>query len=49
MYQGLTVFYLLPVQEEIIGDRQSRFRQNGSITDHIFWICQILEKTKRIQ
>jgi len=30
------------VQEEIIGNLQCGFRQNGSITDHIFWICQIL-------
>jgi len=49
VYQGLTVFYLLHVQEEIIGDRQCGFRQNGSITDHISWICQILGKTKGIQ
>jgi len=23
------------------------FQQSGSITDHMFWICQILEKKKR--
>jgi len=49
VYQGLTVFYLLPVQEEIIGDRQCGFLRNGSVTDHISWICQILGKTKGIQ
>jgi len=48
VYQGLTVLYLLPVQEEIIGDRQCGFWQNGSITDHMSWICQILEKAKKI-
>ena len=30
--------------EEIIGDHQCGFRRNGSITDHIFCIRQILEK-----
>jgi hypothetical protein len=35
------------VQKEIIGDCQCEFRQNGSITDLIFWICQVLEKNKR--
>ena len=39
-----SVFYLQPVEEEIIGDRQCGFRRIGSVTDHIFWICQILEK-----
>ena len=46
MYQGLTVFYLLPVQEEIIGDCQCGFRRNGPITDHMFWICNVLGKKK---
>jgi len=35
-----TVFYLLPVQEEIIGDLQCGFRPN----DHIFWIVRYLKK-----
>jgi hypothetical protein len=30
--------------EEIIGDNQCEFRGNWSTTDHIFCICQILEK-----
>jgi len=34
------------VQEEIIGDHQCGFRWNGSITDHLFWICQILEEKR---
>ena len=34
------------MQEEIIWDRQCGFRRNGSLTDHIFWICQILEGEK---
>jgi len=49
MYQVLTVFYLLPVQEKIIGNQQCGSRRNGSVTDHISWICQILGKTKGIQ
>jgi len=40
LYVYKSVFYLLPVQEEIIGDLQCGFQWNGSITDHIFWICQ---------
>ena len=32
------------MQEEIIGDRQFGFQQNGSITECIFWICHILEE-----
>ena len=31
------------MQEEIIGDHQCGFQQIGSITDHIVWICKILE------
>ena len=37
---------LIPYAEEIIGDHQCGFRRNGSTTDHIFCICQILEKKK---
>ena len=42
--QGLTVFYLLPVEEEIIEDRQCGFRRNGSITDHVFGFVRYLRK-----
>jgi hypothetical protein len=35
---------LNPYADEIIGDHQCRMRRNGSTTDHIFCICQILEK-----
>jgi len=30
--------------EEIIGDHQCGFRHNRSTTDHLFCVCQILEK-----
>jgi hypothetical protein len=33
-----------PHAKEIIGDHQCGFRRNRSTTDHIFCICQILEK-----
>jgi hypothetical protein len=35
---------LTPYAGEIIGDHQRGFRCNRSTTDHIFSICQILEK-----
>jgi hypothetical protein len=35
---------LAPYAEEIIGDHQCGFRCKRSTTDHIFCICQILEK-----
>jgi len=35
---------LTPSAEEIIGDYQCGFQCNRSTTDHIFCICQILEK-----
>jgi len=35
---------LPPYAEEIIGDHQRGFQCNRSTTDHIFCICQILEK-----
>ena len=35
---------LTPYAEEIIGDHQGGFQCNRSTTDHIFCICQILEK-----
>jgi len=35
---------LTPHAKEIIGDHQCGFRRNRSTTDHIFCICQILEK-----
>jgi len=33
-----------PNAEEIIGDHQCGFQHNRSVTNHIFYICQILEK-----
>ena len=35
---------LIPYAEEVIGDHQCGFRHNSLTTDHIFCICQILEK-----
>ena len=35
---------LTPYVEEITGNHQFRFQRNRSMTDHIFCICQILEK-----
>jgi len=35
---------LIQYAKEIIGDHQSGFRRNRSTIDHIFFICQILEK-----
>ena len=35
---------LIPYAKEIIGDHQCGFRRNRSTIDHIFCICQILEK-----
>jgi len=35
---------LIAYAEEMIGDHQCGFRRNGSTTDHIFCIRQILEK-----
>jgi len=35
---------LIPYTKEIIGDHQRGFRRNRSTIDHIFCICQILEK-----
>ena len=35
---------LIPYAEEVIGDHRCGFRRNRSTTDHIFCICQILEK-----
>jgi hypothetical protein len=35
---------LTPYAEEVTGDHQCGFRRNRSTTDHIFSICQILEK-----
>jgi len=35
---------LIPYAKEIIGDHQYGFRRNRSTIDHIFCICQILEK-----
>jgi len=35
---------LIPYAKEIIGDHQCGFRRNRSTIDHIFCICQMLEK-----
>ena len=35
---------LIPYADEIIGDHQCGYRRDGSTTDHIFCICQMLEK-----
>jgi hypothetical protein len=35
---------LSPYIDKIIGDNQCGFQHNRSATDHIFCICQILEK-----
>jgi len=35
---------LTPYAEEIIGDYQCGFQHNRSTADHMFCICQILEK-----
>ena len=35
---------LTPIAGEIIGDHKCEFWHNRSTTDHIFCICQILEK-----
>ena len=35
---------LVPYAKEIIGDHQCGFRHNRSTIDHIFFICQMLEK-----
>jgi len=35
---------LIPYAKEIIGNHQCGFRRNRSTIDHIFCICQILEK-----
>jgi hypothetical protein len=35
---------LIPYVNEVIGDHQGGFRRNRSITNHIFYIRQILDK-----
>jgi hypothetical protein len=35
---------LIPYADEITGDHQRGYRCNRSMTDHIFYISQILEK-----
>jgi len=41
---NILVSRLIPYAEEVMGDPQCGFRRNGSTTDHIFCIRQILEK-----
>ena len=43
LYSGISS-RLTPYAEEVIGDHQCGFRHNRSTTEHIFCICQILEK-----
>jgi len=46
-YKSLSNFLLpilTPKAEEIIGDHQCGFRRTSSSTDHMFCICQVLEK-----
>jgi hypothetical protein len=44
MLSNILLLRLTLYAEEIIGDRQCGFRRNGSTTDRIFCIHQILEK-----
>jgi hypothetical protein len=39
---------LIPHADEIIGDHQCGFRRNRSMTDQIFYVRQILEKSGSI-
>jgi len=44
VWSNILLSRLIPYAEEVIGDHQCGFRRNGSTTDHIFCIRQILEK-----
>ena len=44
MFSNILLSRLIPYAKEIIGDHQCGFRRNRSTIDHIFCICQILEK-----
>jgi len=44
IFSNILLSSLTPYAEEIIGDHQCGFRHNRSTNDHIFCICQILEK-----
>jgi hypothetical protein len=45
---NIVLWKLTPYTEEIIWDDQCGFRRNGSTTDQIFCIRQILEKNGSI-
>jgi hypothetical protein len=44
MLSNILLSRLIPYADEIIGDQQGGFRRNGSRTDQIFCIHQILKK-----
>jgi hypothetical protein len=44
MLSSILVSRLIPYADEIIGDHQSGFRLNRSMTDQIFYIPQMLQK-----
>ena len=44
MVEWILLSRLTPHAVEITGDHQSRFQCKKSTTDHIFCICQVLEK-----
>ena len=44
IFSTILLSMLTPYAEEITGDHQCGFQCNRSTTDHIFCICQILEK-----
>jgi hypothetical protein len=46
MLSNILLFRLIPYADEIIGAHQCGFRHNTSMTDHIFYIRQILEKKR---
>jgi hypothetical protein len=43
-FTNILLSRLMPLAEEIIGDHQCGFQHNRSTVDHIFYICQILQK-----
>jgi hypothetical protein len=46
---AVSMLWLCPYVDEIIGDHQCGFRRNRSTTDQIFCIRQVLEKELGIQ
>jgi hypothetical protein len=45
MLSNILFSRIIPYADEIIGDHQCGFRRNRSMTDQIFCIRQILEKS----